>query len=166
MRCSDATLLHAHRRSNWKQCDCRLLSLSGADSCGARVGSASPIRVIRHRAVATLLERPALLHTMQMLNSALFVDARHGRVVGRIQADTLRRRVVGKVRLVVELERPAPMRLEFGLLPESSGYGRKQLQNLRKSGRTPAPQGSMDRCKTRRLPISPFVLGRNELCSA
>ena len=84
----------------------------------------------------------ALLRTIQGLNLALLIDAKHDRMLGwiQVQADDVDQ-LLGKVRIVGELERLHAMRLEVGLLPHPLHHRRRRAQVLGQRPRAPMRGG-------------------------
>src|SRR3984893_8266127 len=78
-----------------------------------------PIKVVGHRAAAAALHRQPRLGAVERLDLRLLIDRQHQRVLGRIdiEADDVLD-LGGKLRIVGQLERSHPVRLEAVRRPD------------------------------------------------
>ena len=117
---------------------------------GKQRGGAIAFVVVRHRLRPALLHRQAGLRSVERLDLALLIDAQHHRLVRRAHVET---HDVGnlllEVRIVRDLERVDPVRLETGLAPDPSDTRRADPGRL--GHRCAAPVRRVRRRLRRRL---------------
>jgi len=117
-------------------------------------GGAVSLVVVRHRATAARLHRQARLASVESLNLALFIDAEHQRLVGRVQvkADDVDE-LFNKLRIATHLERrhpvwPQPMLLPnpaHGRFANALRFGHQAGAPMRRVGRLAVQRGLHNR---------------------
>ena len=110
-------------------------------------GGAVPLVVVRHRSCPPLLERQPGLRAIQRLDLALLVDREHHRPLRRrnIQPDHVLQ-LLDEVRILRELERLDPVRLQAVSLPDPAHALGAQIHM--RSQRARAPMRSRTRGRT------------------
>jgi hypothetical protein len=106
--------------------------------CRKQGGCAVALVVVSHGAGAPLLHRKAWLGSIQSLNLALLVGAKHDGVFGRVQIqahDIFQ--LLDEVRIIAELEASHQMRLQSVGVPDAANAGFADAGRLRHGARRP-----------------------------